>query len=171
MLVSVVIRTYNRPSLLKEALNSLSQQTYTPLEVVVVNDGGECVAGIVNRYKDCFESMVYIRNQENLGRSASANIGLGKVSGKFVLFLDDDDLLLPSAIEVLLDALIKNPKAIVAYGKSLAIAEHKNYTEIVRIYGRPFQKELLLFQNYIPTGSFLFKFEKQKSPFFDAIMH
>ncbi len=58
-LVSVIIRTKDRPALLSEALNSVKHQTYKNIEVVVVNDGGEDIEAVLDEYRSHFIKMQY----------------------------------------------------------------------------------------------------------------
>jgi len=96
-LVSVVITTYNRESLLKEAIRSVEQQTYKNIELIVVDDTSE------KKHQDFFSEfnskITYIHKDSNKGATKSRNIGMKKSKGKYIAFLDDDDLILPEKIE------------------------------------------------------------------------
>ena len=88
--VSVIIPTHNRPELLKRAVNSVLSQTYTDLEVIVVDDGLEKRADeIINNFND--SRLKYIQHSEEKGGSAARNTGIKSASGEFIAFLDDDD--------------------------------------------------------------------------------
>ena len=153
-LVSVIIRTRNRPKLLKEALDSVKQQKYQNLEIVVVNDGGEDVAEILNDTRQDFK-INYINLPEHLGRTKAANIGLKNATGEWILFLDDDDLLLPNAIEDLLSMSKLGP---VVYGIVEAVkSEPDGSCKTVMTFEKPFSKEELAITNYIPICGLLFK--------------
>ncbi|MFH1019914.1 MAG: glycosyltransferase [Pseudomonadota bacterium] len=96
-LVSLVVRTRNRPGLLAQALASIALQDYDDIEVVVVNDGGCDVTGVAaaalgeRRFR-------IVDLVENRGRSAAANAGLDAASGKYIGFLDDDDAIDPDHV-------------------------------------------------------------------------
>lgn len=93
--VSVVIPTCNNARLLGETLDSVMQQANESFEVIVVDDGStDDTAGTVARYG---EKARYIF-QENEGPSSARNRGLDLVRGKFVIFMDSDDLMLPAKI-------------------------------------------------------------------------
>jgi len=92
-LVSVLVPTFNRRRYLKEALAGLLGQTYGQFEAIVVNDGGEPVADVVERFAD--PRLVLIERRENRGKAASLNQALALASGKYVAYLDDDDLYYP----------------------------------------------------------------------------
>jgi glycosyltransferase involved in cell wall biosynthesis len=90
-LVSAVVTTRNRPELLVRALDSIAEQTYSNLELVVVDDGSEpAVRTIVESYGGVLP-VLYHRNETAVGACRARNQGIKKASGKFVAGLDDDD--------------------------------------------------------------------------------
>lgn len=91
-LVSIIIRTYDRPALLERAIRSVARQTYRNVEIVVVNNGGEDVRDIVERASEG-RPFVYERMDERKTISAASNVGARAATGKFIGYLDDDDLL------------------------------------------------------------------------------
>lgn len=98
--VSVVVATYRREEALKNALKSLVNQSYTNVEIIVVDDNAdvqwnEKVEKIVGE----FPQVIYIKNEENKGSAKTRNIGIEKATGEYVTFLDDDDEYLPEKIE------------------------------------------------------------------------
>lgn len=101
-LVSVIIPTYNRAFLLKEAIQSVIAQTYRPIECIVVDDGStDNTKEIVNEQlihnSDSF-TLKYI-NQQNAGAQVARNTGTAAASGEFIQYLDSDDLLYPDKIK------------------------------------------------------------------------
>lgn len=109
--VSVVIPTYYRNDLLREALDSVYTQSYTPLEVVVVDDSGEAYAKPVADDYD----LTYIALEENQGAHAARNVGVDRSTGEYVQFLDDDDRLLPGKLEKQVSVLENNEDVGVVY--------------------------------------------------------
>lgn len=104
--VSVVIATYRREEELAKALYSLSEQTDSDYEVVLVDDNGD--EGWNNRVRKVLDAFVavfpnvsvtYIANQMNLGSAQTRNVGIKHSKGEYVTFLDDDDVYLPSKID------------------------------------------------------------------------
>jgi glycosyltransferase involved in cell wall biosynthesis len=98
-LVSVIIPTYNRAAIIQEALDSVYQQTYRPIEVIVVDDGSS--DGTENIVKTWAEGhkvesgfTVEYLSQKNMGAQAARNRGTCASQGQFIQFLDSDDLLL-----------------------------------------------------------------------------
>lgn len=94
--ISVVIPTFRRPRFLSQAIQSVLSQTYPSLEVIVVEDG---VAGdaspVVRSFDDPRLRYVW---QHHAGRSAARNRGMQVAQGRYIAFLDDDDLYLPSKL-------------------------------------------------------------------------
>ena len=97
-LVSVVIPTYNRANLLKRAIQSVINQTYKNLEIIIVDDGStDRTKDIVKTFSD--SRIQYIRHPENRGTSAARNTGIKNSKGNFIALLDHDDEYLPERIE------------------------------------------------------------------------
>jgi glycosyltransferase involved in cell wall biosynthesis len=96
--VSVIVRTKNRVDLLAQALRSIAEQTHTAIDVVVVNDGGESIDRVIEEFKESPFSVNVVVHETCRGRSAAANSGLEVAEGAYLLFLDDDDLLLADHI-------------------------------------------------------------------------
>jgi glycosyltransferase involved in cell wall biosynthesis len=111
--VSVVIPTYNRSDLVCEAIDSVLAQTLQGTEIVVVDDGSTDGTGriLAERYGD----QIHYVFQPNQGRSVARNRGAQATTGRYVTFLDSDDLLLPHASETLSGMLDQEPSVGVAY--------------------------------------------------------
>jgi glycosyltransferase involved in cell wall biosynthesis len=100
-LVSVIIPTFNRAELLKEAVMSLVEQTHRPIECIVVDDGSTddttgVMQGLQYLQRDDF-SLKYIL-QQNAGSQAARNNGTRQSSGEFIQYLDSDDVLYPAKL-------------------------------------------------------------------------
>ena len=105
-LVSIIVRTKDRPKLLRNALKSIAAQNYRPIEVVLVNDGGcdlppEDLKGVLGDV-----DLNYIRLEHNTGRAHAGNVGIENSKGEFIGFLDDDDELYPEHLEILTDRMV-----------------------------------------------------------------
>lgn len=97
--VSVILPTYNRPTLLRRAIASVLRQTYRDFEVLVVDDASEHDPGaLVQDMGD--ERVRLLRHAENRGNAAARNTGIRAARGRFLAFLDDDDEWLPEKLEV-----------------------------------------------------------------------
>jgi LmbE family N-acetylglucosaminyl deacetylase/glycosyltransferase involved in cell wall biosynthesis len=156
--VSVVVRTRNRPALLREALESLRRQTARPAEVVVVNDGGASLGELAAAYRDAF-SVAVEEGRVRRGRSAAANRGLELAASELVAFLDDDDLCYPDHIERLVRAYRQGPEPIV-YSDAVTVLYERSgerwesrHRELQ--YSLDFDPDYLLLANFIPLHSLL----------------
>lgn len=115
-LVSVIVPTYNRPEWLKIAINSLVNQTYKNIEIIIVNDAGINVKNVVYSFND--KRIKYFTHENNKGLAASRNTGMSKATGDYFCWLDDDDAYLSLAIEFRMDQ-IKRQNAEIVYTRAL----------------------------------------------------
>jgi glycosyltransferase involved in cell wall biosynthesis len=108
--VSVIIPTYNRGWIIKEAIDSVLAQDYTEFELIVVDDGStDHTSDILDSYGDDIK----VLSQKNKGVSAARNLGIAEASGKFIAFLDSDDLWLPQKLTVQIDFFNQTPDALI----------------------------------------------------------
>ena len=100
-LVSVIISTYNRSSLLEEAIQSVIEQSYRPVECVIVDDGStddsKKVVENLQKKNDSTFSIVYLF-QNNSGPQAARNTGTKAATGEYIQYLDSDDILYPDKL-------------------------------------------------------------------------
>ena len=106
-LASIIIPTYNRKADVARVLTSLKTQTYSNFEVLVVNDGGEPLAGI-----DDDPRVRIVDREVNVGVFGVLNFGLGLARGEYVQFLADDDELYPDHLMRLIEALERTGAAV-----------------------------------------------------------
>ena len=97
-LVSVVIPIYNRGLLIVDTLASIVRQNYRPLEVILVDDGStDDSLTVVRRWNESAKSdtgiQCHVLEQANRGAAAARNLGMGHATGKYIHFLDSDDVL------------------------------------------------------------------------------
>lgn len=118
-LVSVIIPTYNRADLLSESVMSVINQTYRPIECIVVDDGSkDHTRDVIQRLKENADvdfSLVYLM-QENLGAQIARNTGTFAASGDFIQYLDSDDLLYPNKIKDQVEFLNAHPDCSGVFG-------------------------------------------------------
>ena len=145
--VSVIVPTYNRPSYLARALASIQAQTFRDYEIFVVNDAGEDV----NRICELFGPVNYITHRENLGLPAARNSGIRRAQGKYIAYLDDDDMWLPRHLEKLVNLRMKS-KCRLVYSDSYYWINERDYQVLLSL---DFSKEELLSQNLTPICSIL----------------
>ncbi len=155
-LVSVVVRTRDRPELLREALGSIAASGYRRVEVVLVNDGGRPPAP-----PEGFPFAIRrVEHASSRGRAAAANAGIAAATGDLVCFLDDDDLMAPEHLATL-TGLARGADVRVAYtDAAVAVYEpdaEDGWREVERRlpYSRDFDADLLLLDNYIPFNTLI----------------
>ena len=152
-LVSVLIPTFNRPRYLSEALASVLHQSYRSLQVIVINDGGEDISDIVNSADD--SRLVFINRKENRGKAFSLNEALARAEGKYVAYLDDDDLFYPHHIETLVNVLENQTDCQVAYSdlykaycKVMPEGSRQVLSKVVEV-SRDFDRFFMLYFNHV----------------------
>ena len=103
--ISIVIPTYNRPLLLERSLRSVLMQTYSNIEVIVVDDGDkERAKEIVTALQD--SRVIYVENDPpKRGGGATRNVGIKLAKGEWIAFQDDDDEWLPNKLQLQMDAV------------------------------------------------------------------
>jgi len=108
-LVSVVVPTHDRKEFLEDSVESVLQQTYPELELIVV-DGGSTDGTLEFLGSIADERLRVVAHDHPLGLGAARNAGLEASSGEYVVFLDDDDRLLEGAIAALVEAIRDRPR-------------------------------------------------------------
>ena len=108
-MINVIIPAYNCRATLGRTLSSLVAQTDPNFEVIIVDDcSTEDIKSIVDDYRDKL-SIVYIRNERNLGCGMSRQVGIDNATQKFITFLDSDDMFMPYTIETFNSIIEANP--------------------------------------------------------------
>ena len=101
-MISVIVPVYNVETYLEECLDSIQNQTYTDLEVILVNDGStDGSQAICERYCQTDKRFRLI-NQSNQGQSVARNTGVASSRGEFIAFVDSDDIILANYLETLM---------------------------------------------------------------------
>lgn len=167
-LVSIIVRTFNRPERLERTLESIFSQDYSPIEIIVVNDGGIDVSYIINHFKDLTNTsglvrkIEYIVNKSRVFRASSANIGIEASNGEYIGFLDDDDYFLNDHISQHITAQTKNGN-LLSISKAIESIEIKSdkdsFKEQEKRYYFPEKINKLyfyFFDNYFPFNSIIF---------------
>ncbi len=112
--VSIVIPTFNRRLLLAQSLESCRVQTYTPIEIIVVDDcSADDTAAYVGGLQD--ERVIYIRQPVHGGSVSCLNAGFARAQGEYLTWLSDDDFYDPEAIEKMARELELSPEADFVY--------------------------------------------------------
>lgn len=152
---SVILTTYNRPDLLRDALASVGKQSFRDFEVILINDNGEPVEHLLAAYD---YPITYIRQGRNRGLSAARNAGLALARGRYIVYLDDDDIYLPNHLAVLAEAYEQHPGSVIYTGVEYVNEKLEDGQRIELGRGEPFKHEVfdrdrLFVQNYIPVNT------------------
>jgi len=124
--VSVVIPTYNFGRYLPEAIESILQQTYRDFEIIVIDDGStDDTKNIIQKY---LPSVRYVR-QENGGPSKARNTGIMMSKGKYIAFLDADDIWLPTKLEKQIAHFQRNPECYFVFTENCSFDDNGIYLE------------------------------------------
>lgn len=159
-LISVIVRTQNRPHLLAKALQSIAAQTYPLVEAVVVNDGGCDIADVVADFKSLISQGVQLIEHEQIrGRSAAANSGLQAARGVWISFLDDDDALEAEGLARLTKFIDWDKDIIYGQVQLLHMAAESEQIRKGGIFGDPHDMDSLLLNNTIPICAYICKRE------------
>lgn len=121
-LVTIVITTYNHANYLPKSIQSALNQTYLNYEILVIDDGStDNTKEIINNYPN----VIYFF-QKNNGLSSARNTGISLAKGKYILFLDADDWLFPSAVEINLKYHLKDDKLAFVSGNHFKVYINDN---------------------------------------------
>lgn len=161
--VSIIVRTCGRPAVLRETLVSLRNQTYQNLEIVVVEDGSPTASDMIaSEFADL--NIVYFSTGEKVGRSKAGNLAMERATGKYLNFLDDDDLFYADHVEVLVSALLSDDNKAAysfAFETPIEVFSKEPYQYSVKHYygthKQAFDRIMLCHHNYIPIQAIMFE--------------
>lgn len=107
-LVSIIIPVYNVENVVQRCVESVIAQTYTDIEIIIVDDGSPDRSGEICDSLAEKDERISVFHCENGGVSAARNFGVKKASGEMVAFVDSDDVIMPTYISTLVEAMEKN---------------------------------------------------------------
>lgn len=137
--VSVCIPTYNGEAYIKKTLESILNQTYINVEIIIVDDGSvDKTLEIISTYND--SRIRIIKNEKNLGMVNNWNKCFEYVTGEYILFLFQDDIISKDAIEKKVDILDKNKDVTMVFSATSIIDENDN----VKLKRRSFKKDIII---------------------------
>lgn len=155
-LVSVVMRSMDRASL-QHAVRSVVLQDHRPIELVLVNALGHEHSAWPAEIQDLRVRLVADDAGRPLRRAAAAQAGLQAATGDWVLYLDDDDTLLPGHLSRLVQAGQANGDALAVYADVELGREIDGVWQVQHVFAADFDPERLLFENYLPIHAVLFR--------------
>ncbi|MBW4488222.1 MAG: glycosyltransferase [Trichocoleus desertorum ATA4-8-CV12] len=150
--ISVIIPVYNGEKTIKETVESVLAQDFVDFELIIINDGSQdSTLDIVASISD---PRIKVFSYSNAGLSASRNRGFGHSCGKYIAFLDADDLWAPDKLSKHLKILQEHPQAAVAYSWTNLIDKFGDFVRIgsrIAITGNVYPN--LLLANFLESGS------------------
>lgn len=124
MLVSIIMPVYNSEKYLKEAIQSVIDQTYSKIELIIINDGSiDNSKTIIEEYCKN-DARIILKNIQNSGVSSARNLGLSIAKGDFILFVDSDDIINKNFVKDMLE--VSNDYDLVICGYSKKFIKHSD---------------------------------------------
>ena len=121
-LISVIVPVYNAEKYLQKCLDSILEQTYQNLEIIIINDGSTDNSGqICQEYEKQDDRIIYIEKQ-NSGVSDTRNAGMDRMTGTYVTFVDSDDWLEPNYVKFLYEKVIE-------YQADIVVGNYTSFNE------------------------------------------
>lgn len=129
--ISVIVSVYNTEKYIEKCLDSLLNQTYSNIEIVVINDcSTDGSLKILKKYAKKYDNMILIENKENKGLSYSRNVGLEKATGEYIGYIDSDDYVDSTYYEQMMKA-IKKEKSEIAIADMKIVYEDGSFPDYV----------------------------------------
>lgn len=146
-LVSIVFPCYNHAQYLKECLDSILNQTYKNIEVIVLDDAStDNSYDIMKEYAKKDKRIKVLQNKKNEGCIASGNIAFKKAQGKYINFFSADDKMVPTNIQKKVEVLERYPKCGIVFSENIDIDDKGN---VLRLNNRRKKK------NYYEKNDFI----------------
>ncbi|WP_052131499.1 glycosyltransferase family 2 protein [Planococcus sp. CAU13] len=166
--VSIIIPTYKRSNLLERAIESVLNQTYSNIEVVVVDDNipdsqHRAETEIKMKKYSTDYRVIYVKNNKSLGGAFARNVGIKNANGKFITFLDDDDIYLPHKVGKQLRFMLQNDydlsfTDVRIHNSDDVLIDYREHNYITSLSNKDLLKEHLM-HHLTPTSTFMFKIE------------
>lgn len=151
--ISVIISTYNRPKLLQRAIDSVLSQTFTNFELIIIDDHSDKPP--LFQLPDKEDRVIAIRMPFNTGyQTRPKNVGIMCSRGKYIAYLDDDNVFLPNHLEVLYKAITENQVDVV-YGDRVYKSTIPNEKRFMGKMSSDFNLNKLNQGNYVDTSDIM----------------
>lgn len=151
-MISVVIPVFNGEHTIGETLQSILEQTFRDIEIIIINDGSQdATLDVVARIKD---TRIKVFSYPNKGLAASRNRGLARATGEYISFIDADDLWTANKLEFQYRSLQENPQAAVAYSWTNYVDEQSQFLRSgLQVVAEGNVHAKLLLNNFLENGS------------------
>jgi glycosyltransferase involved in cell wall biosynthesis len=129
-LVSTIIPVFNRPQMIRKAVESVLGQTYRPIEIIIVDDGStDETPKVLDELQTAHPKEITVLHKENGGPGLAREAGRLRAKGEYIQYLDSDDWLLPEKFTIQVKALRDRPECDIAYGISRLVDDQGNVLE------------------------------------------
>lgn len=149
-LITVVVPIFNVEKYLRECVDSILSQVYSNLEIILVDDESPDNSGLICDEYATLDTRIKVIHQKNKGLSGARNAGLEIADGKYITFVDSDDVIEPDMIEVLYKALKDNQA-------EMAVTGLKSFFEDGVSFSNPHGEKIFVFSREEALDCFLFK--------------
>lgn len=171
--VSVIIPSFNRAGYIAKTLQSALGQSYKDKEIIVIDDGS--TDNTYEAIRPYLDKIIYYKNKTNGGPPVARNLGLKLAKGRYIAFLDSDDLWLPGKLDIQVEYLDRNEEIGLLFTDMEIFQEddkgHKIIVETVRLENNDLSFASLFRCNFIPTLTVMFRRECiEKVGLFDESM-
>lgn len=130
-LVSIVVPVYNVEPFLTACIESIVNQDYDNVEIILINDGSTDLSGdICADFAEKFNNIIF-KSQLNAGQAMARNAGVDLASGRYLMFVDSDDALAPQAVSILVDYMLKSSPDFCCFGLSFVDSNGRTHKEFV----------------------------------------
>ena len=163
--ISIIVPIYNEEENLRKCIESLINQTYKELEIILINDGStDKSKEIIESFKD---KRIIAIHKKNTGISDTRNIGIGKSTGDYIMFVDSDDYLELNCIERLIETAEKENSEIVMFNYYLETPSKRIEIKLPKIEARNLKEDKdLLTKIHLGPCTKIFKAELIKDNLF-----
>lgn len=164
--VSVIIPTYKRSAFLKRAIDSVLNQTYSDIEIIVVDDNNP---NSIDRSKteefmfsyNSDNRVTYIKNANSVGGALARNEGIAVAKGEFITFLDDDDIYLPNKVASQLFYMLENNidfsfTDVRIHNQIDKLIDYREHSYVKSLSNEELLKKHIM-HHLTPTGTYMFK--------------
>lgn len=172
-LVSIIMPVYNSESFLEESIQSVINQTYICWELLIVDDcSSDSSSLIIHRYVNKDRRIRYLKTNSSSGSpTLPRNIGIKEARGRFIAFLDSDDIWLPQKLEEQIPLLLEKAETAIVYSNYEKISEQglRNQRVVIAPVYTNYKK--LLCGNVIACSTAIYDVEKVGKTYFESIKH
>lgn len=159
--VSVIMPTYNRADYLKKSVQSVLDQTFSKFEIIIINNySTDNTLDVISAFNDNRIKVINFKNEGIIAKSR--NQGIMQADGKYIAFLDDDDLWCPDKLELQVKYLGEHPEFDLVYSNALIIDEHGTRKGLLKDSKDAKTGQIfldLLYENFVPILTVLMKRE------------